>query len=91
VLVLVDEATLAGDPQYAGQRRYFDAEFSGYSEYDLENWRRSYLSRLRAARLLDGGPVIDVAVGGSGYTVIEAARAGTAPRRPAVTSRSRAS
>lgn len=76
VLVLIDEGTLAGDPQYATQRRYFDAEFSGYSRYELENWRRSYLSRLREAGLLDGGPVIDVAVGGSGYTVIEAARAG---------------
>jgi SAM-dependent methyltransferase len=76
VLMLLDESLLASDPQYEGQRRYFDAEFSAYVHYDLENWRRSYLSRLRTAGLLDEGPVIDVAVGGSGYTVIEAARSG---------------
>ena len=76
VLMLLDESSLASDPQYEGQRHYFDAEFSAYGRYDLENWRRSYLSRLRTAGLLNEGPVIDVAVGGSGYTVIEAARAG---------------
>jgi ubiquinone/menaquinone biosynthesis C-methylase UbiE len=78
VVILVDEATLASDPQYEGQRRYFDAEFKGYSRYTLENWRRSYLDRLRAAGLLDGSALIDVGVGGSGYTVIEAARSGSA-------------
>jgi SAM-dependent methyltransferase len=76
VLVLVDEAALTGDPQYEEQRRYFDAEFVAYGQYELENWRISYLDRLREGGLLDRGPVIDVAVGGSGYTVIEAARAG---------------
>jgi SAM-dependent methyltransferase len=79
--VFVDEETVAGDAQYAGQRAYFDAEFSGYERYALANWRLAYLDRLRAAGVLHGsGPLVDVGVGGSGYTVIEAARAG----RPAI-------
>jgi SAM-dependent methyltransferase len=80
--VLVDEETLAADPQYRSQRAYFDSEFAGYTRYRLESWRLSYLDRLRSAGLLDGAlaPLVDVGVGGSGYTVIEAARAG----RPAV-------
>lgn len=77
VLVMVGDADLQADPQYEGQRRYFDAEFARYARYDLANWRVSYLQRLRAAGLLDAGPVIDVGVGGSGYTVIEAARSGS--------------
>jgi SAM-dependent methyltransferase len=76
--ILVDEQTLQADPQYAGQRSYFDSEFSRYDRYLLEHWRVSYLNRLRAAGLLgdSGAPLVDVGVGGSGYTVIEAARAG---------------
>jgi SAM-dependent methyltransferase len=73
--VFVDEEALAAEPQYGSQRAYFDSEFAGYAEYRLENWRRSYLDRLREAGALDG-PLVDVGVGGSGYTVIEAARAG---------------
>jgi SAM-dependent methyltransferase len=77
VPVFVGEELLAGDPQYAGQRRYFDAEFSGYERYELEHWRRSYLERLFARGLIGAsGPLVDVGVGGSGYTVIEAARSG---------------
>jgi SAM-dependent methyltransferase len=78
VVVLLDEDAIADDPQYSGQRAYFDAEFSGYERYALENWRAAYLDRVRAAGLFDdaGGPLVDVGVGGSGYTVIEAARAG---------------
>lgn len=81
VLVLVEDAELE-DAQYEHQRSYFDAEFAGYHRYRLEPWRRSYIDRLRAADALGGGgaPLIDVAVGGSGYTVIEAAREG----RPSV-------
>lgn len=81
VPVLVTESDLE-DAQYAHQREYFDAEFAGYHEYRLEPWRQSYIRRLRAADALGGpgAPLIDVAVGGSGYTVIEAARDG----RPAV-------
>jgi SAM-dependent methyltransferase len=81
VPVLVGEADLE-DAQLAQQREYFDAEFRHYDRYRLEPWRRSYIDRLRAADALggEGAPLIDVAVGGSGYTVIEAAREG----RPAV-------
>jgi SAM-dependent methyltransferase len=76
--VLVDEEALAGDPQYEGQRAYFDTEFRQYKRYSLENWRMSYLDRLQAAGVLgdSDAPLVDVGVGGSGYTVIEAARAG---------------
>ncbi|MFL5950839.1 MAG: class I SAM-dependent methyltransferase [Gaiellaceae bacterium] len=74
--MLVAEPLLAGDPHYESQRRYFDAEFGDYTEYPLENWRRSYLERLAAAGLAGAEPLVDVGVGGSGYTVIEAARAG---------------
>jgi SAM-dependent methyltransferase len=77
--VFVGEELLGTDSQYAGQRRYFDAEFSGYERYELENWRRSYLDRLFSRRLIGAsGPLVDVGVGGSGYTVIEAARVGQA-------------
>jgi SAM-dependent methyltransferase len=81
VPVFLDDETVAGDPQYADQRAYFDAEFMGYRRYALENWRVGYLDRLREANVLEGStPLVDVGVGGSGYTVIEAARAG----RPAI-------
>jgi SAM-dependent methyltransferase len=78
VPVLLCDEELDADPQYAAQRRYFGAEFARYETYRLESWRRSYLERLRAAGLrgAERGPVLDVGVGGSGYTVIEAARAG---------------
>ena len=78
VFVAVDEGALAHDPQYGSQRAYFDAEFADYAAYRLENWRLGYLDRLRAAGLLEdhATPLVDVGVGGSGYTVIEAARSG---------------
>jgi len=76
--VFLDEETIALEPQHSGQRSYFDAEFRGYERYSLENWRAAYVDRLRAAALLDdpAAPLVDIGVGGSGYTVIEAARAG---------------
>jgi ubiquinone/menaquinone biosynthesis C-methylase UbiE len=79
VVVLLGEDEIAADPQYSGQRAYFDAEFTGYERYTLENWRAAYVDRVRAAGLFGdaGGSLVDVGVGGSGYTVIEAARAGT--------------
>jgi ubiquinone/menaquinone biosynthesis C-methylase UbiE len=75
--VFVDEQALAVNPQYEDQRSYFDAEFREYDRYELENWRVSYIRRLEAVGLLGRSmPLIDLGVGGSGYTVIEAARRG---------------
>ena len=76
--VLLDEETISREPQYRGQRAYFDAEFRAYERYSLENWRAAYVDRLRAAGVLNDlqAPLVDVGVGGSGYTVIEAARGG---------------
>jgi ubiquinone/menaquinone biosynthesis C-methylase UbiE len=76
--VYVDDETVESDPQYTEQRAYFDAEFAGYDRYRLENWRVAYLARLHAAGMFDAAaaPLVDVGVGGSGYTVIEAARSG---------------
>jgi ubiquinone/menaquinone biosynthesis C-methylase UbiE/uncharacterized protein YbaR (Trm112 family) len=76
--VFLEEETIALEPQHSGQRSYFDAEFRAFEHYALENWRAAYVDRLRAAGLLDdsAAPLLDVGVGGSGYTVIEAARAG---------------
>jgi ubiquinone/menaquinone biosynthesis C-methylase UbiE len=76
--VFLDDNTIASNPQYAGQRAYFDSEYRSYGRYSLENWRIGYLDRLREAGVLEssGPPLVDVGVGGSGYTVIEAARTG---------------
>lgn len=73
--VLVPDTLTA---QHEGQREYFDREFSGYSAYQLENWRLSFIERIFGALgVLEGGsPYLDVGVGGSGATVIEAARRG---------------
>ena len=64
--------------QHAHQRRYFDAEFAGYDAYEIENWRASFIQRIFAALEIPrlDGPYLDVGVGGSGATVIEAARLG---------------
>ena len=64
--------------QQLHQLSYFDAEFSVYAAYTVENWRLSYIERIFGALgVLDGGaPYLDVGVGGSGATVIEAARHG---------------
>jgi len=66
--------------QHSHQRRYFDAEFSRYGEYDVENWRASFVERIFAALEIPrpDGAYLDVGVGGSGATVIEAARLGMA-------------
>jgi uncharacterized protein YbaR (Trm112 family) len=64
--------------QHVQQRVYFDAEFAGYDDYRVENWRLSYIERIfQATGVLNGqAPYLDVGVGGSGATVIEAARRG---------------
>jgi uncharacterized protein YbaR (Trm112 family) len=67
-ILLSDELT----DQHLHQREYFDAEFAGYDEYTVENWRLSFIDRIFGALgVLDGGgPYLDVGVGGSGATVI---------------------
>ena len=62
------------------QRRYFDAEFKTYERYAPENWRLSFIERIFGAIGVpdNGEPYLDVGVGGSGATVIEAARRGVA-------------
>lgn len=74
VPVLLLEAT----SQQLHQQRYFDSEFARYEAYEIENWRRSFLERIfPALGIPDGeGAYLDVGVGGSGATVIEAARGG---------------
>jgi ubiquinone/menaquinone biosynthesis C-methylase UbiE/uncharacterized protein YbaR (Trm112 family) len=64
--------------QHRLQLDYFEAEFGAYDSYTLENWRLSYIERIFGATgVLDGfAPYLDVGVGGSGATVIEAARRG---------------
>ncbi len=79
VLVLIADEELEGEPQYEHQRRYFDTEFARYRAYRPDRWRVSYLRRLRASAVVGTSdePLIDIGVGGSGHTVIEAARAGS--------------
>jgi SAM-dependent methyltransferase len=79
VVVMIADEELDADPQYEHQRAYFDAEFATARDYRSEPWRLSYLDRLREAGVLGEGvsTLIDVGVGGSGYTVIEAARSGS--------------
>jgi SAM-dependent methyltransferase len=64
--------------QHEHQRAYFDAQFSGFDEYRVENWRRSFIDRIFPVIHLapDHAPYLDIGVGGSGATVIEAARLG---------------
>jgi len=64
--------------QHEHQRRYFDAEFEAYDRYAPESWRLSFIERIfDSTGVLNGGaPYLDVGVGGSGATVIEAARKG---------------
>lgn len=68
-----------GTEQHVSQAKYFDTEFETYSKYELENWRVSYLHRIFSALNVgdsQDGLYLDIGVGGSGYTVIEAARRG---------------
>jgi ubiquinone/menaquinone biosynthesis C-methylase UbiE len=77
VLTLEDESD-AEARQHAHQRTYFDREYAAYQAYRLENWHRTYLQRLATVWEACGpsAPFLDSGVGGSAYTIIEAARAG---------------
>lgn len=67
---------------YEHQREYFNKEFQTYQKYRLENWRISYLGRIFEALEIKNGLktsndlYLDIGTGGSGYTVIEAAKKG---------------
>lgn len=62
------------------QKKYYNKEFKELYTYQLENWRRSYIDRI--FRYIDIWEVegeeyyLDIGIGGSGYTVIEAAKLG---------------
>lgn len=65
--------------QIEAQRKIFDPQFDGFVKYSLDNWRVSYLTRIFTELDIRGnseGLYLDIGVGGSGYTVIEAARRG---------------
>lgn len=64
------------------QQKFFNNSYSqiGLGEYHLENWRKSMLNRLFSSLKMDekgsGRYYADLGVGGTGYTVIEAAKLG---------------
>ena len=64
--------------QHEHQRGYFDSEFAAFADYRIDDWRASFNDRIFKALELspENGPYLDVGVGGSGATVIEAARLG---------------
>jgi ubiquinone/menaquinone biosynthesis C-methylase UbiE/uncharacterized protein YbaR (Trm112 family) len=77
VLSLPDESE-ADEHQHAHQEQYYDREYGGYTSYRLENWQRTYIDRLAPLWEVSSpaAPFLDSGVGGSAYTVIEAARKG---------------
>lgn len=64
--------------QHTHQSTYYDREYGTYQAYHLENWHRTYLRRLATVWEVCGptAPFLDSGVGGSAYTIVEAARAG---------------
>jgi len=82
IYAIVDDVPLLVPPQlseqHEHQRGYFDAEFAQFGSYEVDPWRKSFNDRIFPAIGLAPvtAPYLDVGVGGSGATVIEAARAG---------------
>ncbi len=82
VALLVSQSGGFEEDHIKQQKKYFNNEFKAYGEYKLENWRKSYLDRIFRSlgfgnfRSTDKSDhfYLDVGCGGSGYTVIEAAR-----------------
>ena len=64
--------------QHEHRRSYFDAAFARLGGYRVDAWRQSFDRRIfEALRLVEaGGPNLDAGEGGSGASVIEAARLG---------------
>ncbi len=64
--------------QEAVQQRFFNQHYSDFKEYKLENWRISFLKRIFEQLDIPGNNdlYLDIGVGGSGYTVVEAAKKG---------------
>lgn len=66
--------------QIAHQQNYFNKSYSQIGEYRLENWRKSMLQRLFSSLGMKENEkdkfYADLGVGGTGYTVIEAAKLG---------------
>lgn len=64
------------------QTQWFDSHYESFKEYKLENWRKSMLMRIFSSLNMEennegsGDIYLDIGVGGSGYTVIEAAKKG---------------
>lgn len=63
------------------QQYIYDAEYKEYVKYHLDNWRVSYLRRIfelleMGEKNVGKGMFLDIGIGGSGYTVIEASRKG---------------
>jgi len=59
------------------QKHLYDKEYARYDGYELENWRISYIANIfEALELKKEDTFLDIGVGGTGYTVIEAARRG---------------
>ncbi len=67
--------------QFKNQKKYFDREFGAYKKYQLQNWRISYIKRIFEGLKIDenlktSDLYLDIGVGGSGYTIIEAGKKG---------------
>jgi ubiquinone/menaquinone biosynthesis C-methylase UbiE len=74
------ESKSADKMHHDTQKRYFDDHYGTFKEYKLENWRLSFLNRIfqkleiGKASMQGDDYYLDIGVGGSGYTVIEAAK-----------------
>lgn len=83
VPILIPEAVSNKNrKQIDHQIEWFDNHYEGFKEYKLENWRKSMLERIFSSLNIKESPerinetYLDIGVGGSGYTVIEAAKKG---------------
>lgn len=79
---MLNESKSADKMHHDAQKKYFDDHYGAFKKYKLENWRLSFLDRifhnLKIGKVSVQGDdyYLDIGVGGSGYTVIEAAKLG---------------